>query len=298
MKKKYLNFLFCTISFLSFSQTQVFKEAGKWGIKENGQVLIKPVHDTVFNFDSTGKVCLACTKIRSAHANKYIKSPVLSFNCSYINKKGERLIIKQTGADTTSIFSLHKTTLSNYIGTKNIMTVEVGNKKHLVDKDFKQYTSKGYDDIHFSGDPLFLIAEKKTEGHSTFAGLLNLKEEEVIPYKYSHIKINNKDSLIIGCTAGQGANSEDDIFDYTGKKISSYHRHIELATKKYIVHKIFVPKEYLIVLNLETKEEQTEHAEVAIYHTDDSILMMNEGHWFTYDVKTHKKKPYDLKHKK
>jgi hypothetical protein len=294
------NSLYIFLFFLSaglFSQTQVFKEGTKYGIKEKDRVIIQPVHDTLFNFDSTGRVCLACAKIRGAHPNKFIRTPVFSYSCSYISRNGERLVIQNDG-DTSSIFNLHKTTVAHYLSNAQVMTVEVKNSKHLVDKDFKQLTMKGYDDIHFSADPQFLVAGKKNENGNMMYGLVNRKEEEVLPYRYSHIKINPADSLIIGCTAGQGANSEDDIYDFNGKKVASYHRHVELATKDWIIHKIFIPKEYLLVVNLKTKEEKVEYAEEAQYYKGNEVLMMNEGHWFLYDVITHKKKSYDPKHKK
>ena len=56
------------------SQTVPFKQNLKWGIKENETVIIKPVYDTIFNFDFTGKVCLACFKARGVSANKFIKT--------------------------------------------------------------------------------------------------------------------------------------------------------------------------------------------------------------------------------
>jgi hypothetical protein len=296
--KYFLYFVFCSICLSLFSQTQVFKEKNKWGIKEKDQIIIKPVYDTIFNFDSTGKVCLTCAKVKGAHPNKFIKTPSVTYYCNYLNKKGQRLIIKQTGADTTSVFSLHKSTLLQYQRNSNIMTVSVKSLKHLVDKDFNQITSKGYDEINLSGEPQFLIAEKKSEGSVLLSGLINLKEEEVIPIVFSHIKVNSRDSLIIACTTGQGSNSEDDIFNYKGEKIAAYRKHVDLATKEFVVHKIFSPKEYYIVLNLKTKEEKIERAEEAMLYKDETLLMMNDGHWFTYDMNTHKKAPFDNKQRK
>jgi len=293
-----LYFIFCFVINYSFSQTAVFKEDGKWGIKENGNILIKPAYDTIFNFDSTFKVCLACAKIKSANPNKYIKTPSITFNCRYLNKRSEPLIIKQFASDTCSIFSLGKNTVAQYLNGNNYMTVAVKNHKHLVYKDFTQITSKGYDEIHFSSDPEFLVAENKDDGNVLLSGLINKKEEQIIPMVFSHVKVNSRDSLIIACTTGQGANSEDDVFNYKGEKIAAYKKHIELATKDFIVHKIFSPKEYLIVYNIKTKEEKVEYAQEVYLYKGEELLMMNEGHWFLYDMNTHKKSPYDLKHQK
>jgi hypothetical protein len=130
------------------------------------------------------------------------------------------------------------------------------------------------------------------------SGLINKKEEEIIPFVFSHIKVNSRDSLIIACTTGQGANSEDDIFNYEGKKIAAYKKHVELATKEFIVHKIFSPKEYLIIYNIKTKEEKIEYAQEVYLNKGEELIMVNEGHLFLYDMVTRKKTPYDNKHNK
>ena len=279
-------------------QTKLFRENAHWGIKDGEQIIIAPKYDTIFNFDSTNTVCFACLKVRVVNPNKFIKTPSLSFNCHYLNKKAERLVVKQFEADTCSIFALHKHTVAQYLNNNNYMSVSVKNHKHLVYKDFTQITNKGYEEINFSSNPDFLIAEIRTEGNVILSGLINKKEEEIIPIVFSRVKVNSRDSLIIACTTGQGNNSEDDVFNYEGKKIAAYRKHVELATKEYIIHKIFTPKEYLIVLNLKTKEEKVEYAQEVYLGKGDDLLMMNEGHWFYYNLKTAKKTPYDTKHKK
>ena len=86
------------------SQTVAFRDATKWGVKENESVIIKPIYDTIFAFDSTDKVCMACFRIKSASANKFIKVTTTSYACNYLNKKGERLVIRNQKNDTTSVF--------------------------------------------------------------------------------------------------------------------------------------------------------------------------------------------------
>jgi hypothetical protein len=304
LKTRFTYFLICLCTFFAGAQTSIFKEKNKWGIKEGNGTLVPAVYDTIFNFDSTGKVCLACMKLKMAHPNKFIKTPLITYNCSYLNKKKERLVIKLESGDTSGVFTLHKNSYQQYAGMGSYMTVPVKDKnlmdhKYLVDKDLKQITFKAYEDIHVSPVPEFLLARIRDEGNTVREGMLTRAEEIIIDYKYSFIKFNTTDSLIIGCTAGLGGmNSEDDIYIYTGKKIASYHRHIELAMKKFVVEKIFQPKEYLVILNLENKEEQIEHAEEVHYFLPEKLLMMNDDHWYTYDLHTHKKKTYDMKHKK
>lgn len=303
MRPVFFYLLFCLTWKSFYSQTEVFKEKEKYGIKEKGIVVVPAVHDTVFNFDSTGKVCMVCTKTRTAHPNKFIKTPVLSWHCTYLNKKGSKLKIKLESGDSTDVFTLQKASRQLFEGNSPYMTVAVKDKsmhdhRYMCTKDLEQLTFKAYEEIHFSPGELFFVGKIRNENNSMYEGLLDRKEELILPFKYSHIKFNPIDSFIIGCTAGQGTNSEDDIYGYNGKKIASYHRHIEVATKKFVVEKVFKPEEYLVILNLETKEEKKEHAEEVQYFSDDKVLMANDGHWFTYELATGKKKAYDIKHKK
>ena len=61
-----------------------------WGLgmafnKENESVIIPAVYDTIFNFDSTGQVCMACYKVKSASASKFIKVMTTTYVCRYLN---------------------------------------------------------------------------------------------------------------------------------------------------------------------------------------------------------------------
>lgn len=296
-KLLYICILFYSTSVLC--QPRLFKELTKWGIIENDTVVVKPVYDTVFNFDALGKVCLACNKIKTPSANRFIKMVSVSYNCNYLNKQGKRLMVKPEGSDSASgIFSLNKQNVKQYQEAGNYIIVPIKNKRFLVSKDFKQITFKNYSEIYFTDHPDFLIAEIKTEGNLTLKGLIDLNEREIVPFLYSNIKINLRDSIIIACSAGIGMNREDDIYNYQGKKTDSYRRHIDMATKNFIIHKIFEPKEYYIIVNIKTKEEHIVYSEEIQLHTGEEILMRNEDHWFTYDMANNKKKPYDTKYKK
>lgn len=299
MLKKILYIFYLLSSTAVFCQPQIFKELNKWGIIERDTVLIKPIFDTVFNFDAKGKVCLACNKLKTPSANRFIKIVSVTYNCNYLNKKGKRLMVIPEGSDSAcSIFSLTKQSVKQYQEDEKYIIASVKNKKFLVTKDFKQITFKNYSEIYFTSHPDFLIAEIKTEGNVILKGLIDLNEKEIVPFLYSNIKINTRDSIIIACSAGIGMNREDDIYNYLGKKTDSYRRHIDMATKNFIIHKLFEPKEYYIILNLKTKEEHIVYSEEMQLHNDEELLMRNENHWFTYDMATNKKKPYDTKHKK
>jgi hypothetical protein len=272
------------------SQTVPFRENSKWGIKENDVIVVPPRYDTVFNFDSQGKVCMGCFKIKTASANKFIKVVSTSYSCNYLNKENKRLRIRMEGNDTNSVFSLGKTTLKLYNDNPDLFIVTAKNKKHVVRKDFTQVTFNGYHDISLSPDPAFYITQLMEESETVFTGLINTKEELVIPYQYSGIKINTFDSLIIACSAGVRDNANDDIYDYKGKVKQSYHRHVDLATRHFIVHKLYDPNEHYIIYNIKTREEKILQADEVQFSTRDEILIRLKHDWYIYNMNTHEKK--------
>jgi hypothetical protein len=274
-----------------FSQTVPFRENAKWGIKENEKMIINPVYDTIFNFDSTNKICLACYRTKSASANKFIKVFTTTYSCNYLNKKNERLMIRNMHNDTISVFALTKNSQKQYWGNSPFFVVSTKNKKFLLNKNFDQLTYKGYHDISLSPDPSFYFTHVMSENDVVLAGLVNTKEEEIIPYQYSIIKINTDDSLIIACSAGVRVNAEDEIFNYQGKKVIGVRRHIDMATKNFLIHKIFEPKEYYILYNINTKEEKSLNADEVQFYRHDEILIRSKNDWYIYDMNTNQKKP-------
>lgn len=274
------------------SQTTPFKQNLKWGIKENETLIIKPVYDTIFNYDATGKVCLACFKAKGVSANKFIKTYTTVYSCNYLNKKGETLKIKTEEADTCSVFSLGKTAVKQFNDDPNYFVLSSKSKKYLVSKDFTQPIFKGYSELYLNATPKFIIAEIKNEAGISYKGLIDLNEQQVVPFLYSGIKINPIDSLIVGCSAGVGNNGDDDIYDYTGKKLTSYKRHIDMATTNFVVHKIFEPREYYILLNAKTKEETIFSADEVLPNKKDEVLMRIKNEWFTFDLTSKQRKPF------
>lgn len=269
-----------------------FKENLKWGIKENEKVIIKPVYDTVFNFDDSGKICLACYKAKAPSANKFIKTVTITYSCNYLNKTGDRLKIKTDEADTCSVFTLGKTTIKQYTENPNYFIVSSKNKKYLVGKDNNQAITKGYNEIYLTAEPKFIVAEVKNEANIVYTGLIDLKGEEVIPFQYSSVKVNHKDSVIVGCSAGIGVNGDDDIYNYEGKKLANYKRHIDMATKNFVIYKIFEPKEYYILLNLKNKEETNFSADEVAPFEKDEVLLRTKNEWFVFNLASKQRKAY------
>ncbi len=273
-----------------YSQTTPFKNNLKWGIKQNDKVVIDAVYDTIFNFDISGRVCLGCVKFRNPSPNKFIKVNTTGYVCNYVNSNNKILTIKNDISDTCSVFSLSKNSVKELYEEKNYFIVTTKNKKYLINKNFNQLTFKGYTTISLCTNPNFLIVEQKQDGGELLSGLINLKEEIIIDYNYSGIKVNTIDSLIVGCSAGVRVGADDDVYDYSGKKVGNYKRHIDIATKKFIIHKIFEPNEYYIVYNIETKQDVVLNASEIKLHNAYEILIKLRSEWFIYNLTTNEKK--------
>lgn len=226
-----------------------------------------------------------------ASANKFIKVYTKTYLCNYLNPNGKFLTIKTSGGDTSSVFTLHKYTVKQFQENKNYFAVSIKNKKYLVDRDFNQVTVNGYHDINFCAEPSFLVTRITNDGATIYAGLINFKEEQIIPYLYSDIKVNAVDSIIIACSGNVRPNSEDDLFDYIGKKTGAYRKHIDLATKNFVVHKLYDPKEYFVIYNVETKEEKTLFADEALLRNDEELLIRIKNDWYIYNLLKGEKKP-------
>ncbi len=224
-------------------------------------------------------------------SNKFIKSLTKVYLCNYLDRTGKRLLVNTSAIDTCGVFTLGKHTVKQFSDHPAYFIVSVKSKKHLIDKDFRQITFKGYHEIMLTPEPDFIIAQTIDEASTVSSGLINFNEELVIPFQYSDLKINSNDSLIIGCSAGLRPNSEDDVFTYAGKKAGSYRRHIDMATKNFIIHKIYEPKEYYIVYNITTKEEKIQQWEEVRFYNHDEILIRLKNDWYIYNMVTGVKKP-------
>jgi hypothetical protein len=283
-------FIFLSFAFRVAGQTVPFKENTRWGIRNETNIIVPAIYDTIFNYDSTGKVCLGCFKLKSASANRFIKVISTAYSCNYLDKNNQRLTIRN-GGDTCSVFSLAKNTIAQFLNNDTLFTANVKGRNHLVTKDFRQITSKGYKNITVSNVPGMYITQELSESETLFTGLVNSNEDQVVPYQYSGIRINPVDSIIIACSAGVRPNAEDDIYDYSGKKTDSYRRHIETATKNYIIHKMYEPKEHFILFNIKTREEKKLIAQEVKPSANDELLIRVKDDWYFYDLKTNTKKP-------
>jgi hypothetical protein len=292
---KFVPYIICVLLIISgsklLSQTEFFNEGKKWGLRSGEQVIVQPVYDTIYPFDSTNKICLACHRYKTASANKFMKVLTTSYACNYLNNKGEKLVVKNKKGDTCSIFAYNKSSLAQYSGRSPYFTASAKNRKFLLTKDFVQLTYNNYHDVVMSEDPAFYITQTLNEFDVPLTGMVNQKEEVIIPYLYSSIRLNTEDSLIVACSAAVRPNAEDDVYNYEGKKVASSTKHIDMATKNFLIHKLYEPKEHYLTYNLATRQETKLQADEVKFYQDDEILIRIKNEWFIYDLQTNQKKP-------
>jgi hypothetical protein len=269
------------------AQSVIKRENGTWSLFKDGKK-ISPSYDTIYDFDPTGKVCLGCHKRRTQLPNKLIKVFTTSYSCNYLNNKGTRLQIKMPGNDTCSVFGLTKSSVASK-NEPEAFAVSVNNRRYLVSKDFRQLTFKGHHDIHGSGVSGFYIAEELNDAETPFTGIISNQETVIVPFKYSSIKVNTEDSLIIACSAGVRANADDELLNYKGQRLYAFKKHIEQATKLFAVLKVFEPQEGYYIYNFTTKQEMPLPAEEVKLYRDQQILIRIKRDWYLYDIVTAKK---------
>jgi hypothetical protein len=290
--RKRKNKLLIILAFLlwsapSGSQTFVKPDKGQWALFREGKK-ISGSYDTIFDFDASGKVCIGCFRRRTQLPNKLIKVYTTSWSCNYLNAAGQRLRIKVPGNDSCSVFGLSK----NSVAAKNasdLFPVTVSNKRYLVSRDFAQLTFKGLNDVNGSGYDGLYIAEQLNEAETPLTGVINTREATVIPFRYSSIGFNTADSLIIACSAGLRQNSEDEVFNYSGKKVYGSRRHIDIMTKQYAVLQVFEPEEKYFIHNLSSGTETPLEADELKHYRDQLLLVRQKRDWYLYDALTGKK---------
>lgn len=288
---KFVLLIFALGFFLSPLQGQTVRENGKWGYKKDDQFLIRPIYDTIYGYDSTGRVCLACQKDKSANTNKFIKVTITKHLCHYYDNYGNKLMIRNSVNDTFTVFSRVKNSLTQYNNNSFYFTVCAKGNKYLLTKDFRQQTFKPYAEIRPCEEPLFYLAEQQNDFEQQVSGVISSMEQQIVPFAYSGISFNTGDSLIITCTGRMSNNAADDVYDYAGKKIATSNRHIELATRHFLIQKITEPKEQYIVYNLETKTEYVLQAEAISYFKNDEVLIKLKNDWYIYNLLSNQKRP-------
>lgn len=279
------------------NKPQTFLKGKKMGCNWNGKEIIPPIYDTIFDFDNTNAICLACNEVKKNN-NKFIKVAVKSFECKYLNKENKSLYIKKNLKDSSNVFNIHRNTVKQYQSSNPYFVASMGTKKYLVSKNFTLVTPTPFNEIYFTREKMFFITEIKTENNAILLGLINTENKLIVPSEYSKIKVNDTDSLIIACSSQSKVNGEDDVYNYQGKKVHSFRRHIEYATKKYIVYHIFEPNEFFIVLDRKSNEEKPINGQNVLYVKDDTFAVKSEGNWFYYDIVKNTKTPFDNKKEK
>lgn len=199
--------------------------------------------------------------------------------CKYLNDRNENLVIKVKN-DTVNYFTYHKKAFDLYNQNKEYLVVSAREKKFIVDRQFKQITYTGYDDIIPSSVKGHFIVENKTSSTTYLNGVIDVNEKQIVPMEYTHIKSNPFDTLFICCTAQIKLTGSDDVLDINGKKVHTYNRHIDNASKNFIIHRVFEPHEYYIILDLKTKKEKIINAEDITYLGNDNVNIKIKGKYY------------------
>ncbi len=255
----------------------------KWSCTKNGEVIIPPIYDTILPFDKSKNICMACVKTQKPNTNKFIKMNNTVLMCKYLNQKNEHLIIKIKN-DTCNYFNYNKSAFENYTKHPEYISVSAKDKKYIVDKAFKQITFTGFDEIQPTAIKNYFVVQKKTIGSSYLEGVIDMNEKIVVPIEYASVTSNPYDSLFIACTGQLQIMGNDYVFDYNGSKIHSANKHIENATKNFLIHKVHNPTDHYIVYNIQSKKEKAIYADEITYLGNDSLKIKIKSKEYNCDM--------------
>jgi len=270
----------------------------KWGFKKDGQVFIEAQYDSVFGFDPTQKIALVSNlNPKKNFINPLTRELKKAYDYFYITTDNKKICLHM-GDKTVTEFPNQQKLQKEYHQDLNFFQVFYDGKFYLMNKNGTQVTATGFEHIYFTPEPAFFITETKDKNGQTYLGLINGLGKIIIQSTYSGITVNTKDSLIICCTAGIKYNGSDDVYNYKGEKVTSNGRHIDYATKSYIMFKIYDPViAYIIHLNQQESEEKekTIKCDKVHYLEGDEIAIKQGKDWYLYNVKSDKKANFDPK---
>jgi hypothetical protein len=261
-----------------------------WGFRDGKTNFLSAVYDTVFRFDSTGRVCMACSRNSEVQYRNSMKIVNNAYNCVYLNRKKQRLTVKVPGNDSCTIFGLTKNSENLYNNGSEFFIVAVKGNKYLVNKNFRQMTFKPYSNIRPTAEPEFFVTENDDEYNENNTGLITIQERTVVAHRYSSVRVNTKDSLILACSAGL-PNTQDAVYDYKGRQVFASKRHIHSANRKVMVQQVFEPKEFFVVEDVETGIEKTLAADELKLLAGHEAAVRIKKNWYCYDLKTMQVKP-------
>jgi hypothetical protein len=80
------------------------------------------------------------------------------------------------------------------------------------------------------------------------------------------------------------------VFNYKGQRLQQSRRHLEMATKDYLIQKVYEPKECYILVKIENNTETSLVAEEMQYYKGNEVLIRLKNDWYIYDLQTNQKK--------
>lgn len=289
--------LIITIKGVIFAQSiSEFKLKNKWGFKKGESIIIEPQYDTTFGFDQTNSVAL----VGNINPNKKSINPLtkevkLEWNYFYITNSNKKVYIKHSDNDSTYEVSIAKQIPALYLNNNPSFVAMVKEKKYLLRKKGGTIQTSAFDHIHFTKVPdIYMVETKDPKNGQTYFGLIDTEGKFVVQQVYSKIRLNSYDSLLICCTAGVKYNGSDDVYNYKGQKVHSSPKHIQYCGKNYAVYKLFESENAYIIYDITNSKEHPLKAEWVYYLKNDNLVLL-DGDWYFYDMKTAKRFPIDKK---
>lgn len=210
--------------------------------------MILPQYDTAFAFDLSNRIALVANKNQSyKNINPITGLEENAFDYFFIDQNNQRLKLKEGEATSPrDQFEFQQELHLNYLNNNDEFKVMYNSKVYLFSKEGKQL-SFGYDNIeHTSLKDLFIVESIITQLNKTerVYGVISKNKGEVLKPKFHNIIINTDDSLIIACNAIFNYSLADEVYDLKGKLLYPNKNHIEYASKKIKVLKVFEPEVY------------------------------------------------------
>lgn len=273
-----------------------FKQKNKWGFKKGESIIIEPQYDTTFGFDQTNSVALV-GNINPAKKsiNPLTKEIKVEYQYFYIKSDNQKIHIKRSENDSVFEVSLTKQSPAGYLTANRAFIANVSGKKYLMHKNGYNVSQMGYDQISFTKFlNCYKVETKDVKSGHTHIGILGEQGKYIIQQVYSGINLNTVDSLFICCTSGVKYNGSDDVYNYIGNKVHSSARHIQYCGKNFAVYRLFESENSYVVFDIHTNKERELKAEWVYYLNNDKLVLL-DGDWYFYDMKTDKRFPIDKK---
>ena len=271
----------------------VYSANHKWGYTINNSVAIKAQYDTAFAFDKSGSIAMVGNKnLLRTVINPLTGEETTTIDYYFITKNNTRIKLKnESQADSISAFPDQQELKLNYINDLNVFEIVFNNKVWLFHKNGKQL-SAGFDDIFQSELNRFYVTEIYTEWDQEIVrskGLIDTSGKTIIKCEKKHIHFNVEDSIIYCCSAIFNKKLSDEVLDYKGNMLYENKNHIEFASARAYVYKLYEPEEVFMIESPAKKDLYGMQGESFYYLKQNKALVVNKDVWTLVNLQTGKK---------